>query len=529
MTLKFTPRPYQIAGHEQLRENFRKGMRRQVLVMPTGAGKTGLAAMIIESAIAKGNEVLFLAHRKELIEQCSKTLRFFGVYHGVIKHGHYLDRPDAPVQVASVQTLIRRQHRPKARVVILDEAHRSLNETNKTILSWYPDALSLGLTGTPERRDGRGLDEMYEGLVEPIKMTQAVEQGYLLPCRIFDPGSLDLRGISKVGGDYSLGQLADRAKQNPRRVGNLVENWMKWGENQQTVVFAINKDDSRAIVARYIEAGVVAEHLDGDMADGTREQILARFEAGETRVISNCDVLVEGYDLPSIGCIQLARPTLSVTRFLQMIGRGSRPHGNMKYFIVLDQAGCCDRLGDPIQDWPWSLQGRKSRQSATDLAEIKLVTCEVCSRMRPANIFACPQCHPAPTSVQVAMFGALPVEVEGILVERGANRPTNPDDARRCRKCGSAQLESSRHSDLKIRWRCRSCKATEFALDEDAARKATEERRFSEYFALERARRSKGRKPSWSAHVYRSIFGTWPPREWLAKIDGMLKSSEAKS
>lgn len=525
MALKFQPRPYQVAGHEALRENFRKGMRRQVLVMPTGSGKTGLAAMIIESAIAKGNEVLFLAHRKELIDQCSKTLDFFGVEHGVIKAKHWRDRPNAPVQVASVQTLIRRQHRPRARVVILDEAHRSLNETNKTILGWYPDALSLGLTATPERLDGRGLDEMYEGMVEPITMTQAVERKHLLPCRVFEPDRPDLRGIKRIGGDYSNEQLADRAKKNPRRVGSLVENWRELAADRQTIVFAINKDDSRAIAARYNEAKIPAEHLDGDMSDGVREKILSRFASGETKVITNCDVVVEGYDLPLVGCIQLARSTLSVSRFLQMIGRGSRPHPSMDHFVVLDHAGCCERLGDPIHDWPWSLEGRRKRNESEDLAEIKMVTCETCSLMRRASLAACPQCNPTPTSIQVSMFPIVPEEIEGKLVERTADRSADSplrDDARRCRKCGSSHLASSRFSDLKIRWTCTSCRSTEYAVDTDAVRKATDARKFEEYLQLERVRVRKGRQPSWSAYLYKTVFGVFPPREWRARVDGIL-------
>lgn len=527
MKLRFTPRPYQEKAVELLRENYRRKIRRQVLVIPTAGGKTGCAAMIIELAIAKGNTVVFLAHRKELIDQCSKTLDFFGVEHGVIKSGHWRERPDAPVQVASVQTLIRRKIRPRASVVILDEAHRSLNATNQAILGWYPDALSLGLTGTPERRDGRGLCEMYEAMVEPIKMSELIEQGYILPTRVFEPERPDLTGIGRVGGDYNLEQVAARVMTTHRN-GSLVENWEEYGEGRQTIVSAINVEDSKAIAARFNERKIPAEHLDGTMPDGKRDAILARLASGETRVVTQCDVLVEGYDLPSVGCIVLARPTLSVTRFLQMIGRGVRLWEDQRYAIVLDHAGCCSRpqLGDPSRDREWSLEGRKKRPQIT--TDVAMITCDKCSLMRSANVVACPKCSPSAT--QVSMFMRMPIEIEGMLVERKRDEdPTPPTSStvRQCKKCGASRMTSTRHNDLKIRWRCDACCATEFDVDADAARKATEERRFAEYLALERARRSKGRKPGWSAHVYKSVFGTWPPREWQGRVDGILGKETA--
>jgi DNA repair protein RadD len=504
--MKFPPRPYQSSGHAELREKFRAGLRRLLLVMPTGTGKTGLAAMIIEATLQKGNEVLFLAHRKELIDQCSRTLDLFGVEHGVIKAGHWRERPDAPVQVASVQTLIKRKIRPRARVVILDEAHRSLNDTNQTILGWYPDALSLGLTATPTRLDGRGLGAMYESIISPITMREAIAQGYLLQPRVYEPDRPNLTGIRRTRGDYDQGQLAGRLAEQPKRIGNLVENWLELAEGQRTVCFAMNVEDSQMIVARYRDAGVAAEHLDGQTPESQRDAILSRLESGETLVVSNVDVLVEGYDLPSLGCIQLGRPTLSVTRFLQMIGRGSRPYQDQKYFVVLDHAGCCHKLGDPTADRTWTLEDRPKRERDD---EGMMLTCETCSLMRPANMFRCPRCFPK-TSWQSSMFAGLPIEVEGKLVERGENDP----NVMCCSKCDSERVDLERFNDLQISVTCRDCSARTYQPDALATKQASETRRRAEYDRLESVRVSKGFKEGWTAHQYRNLFGDWPPKAW---------------
>jgi DNA repair protein RadD len=505
-----TPRPYQSRGVADLRTNFRAGKRKQLLVMPTGCGKTASAAMIIEAAVAKGNRVMFLAHRKELIDQCSKTLDEFGVEHGIIKgKKHWRERPDAPVQVASVQTLIKRK-RPEASVLFLDEAHRSLNATNQTLLSWYPEALSLGLTATPWRLDGRGLREMYETIVAPITTREAIAQGYLLPLRIYEPERPNLKGIRKARGDYDQRALQKRMSENPKRVGNIVENWMEYGEGQRSLCFATGVQDSLEIVRKFKDAGVAAEHLDGSMNEPQRDAILKRIATGETRIVSNVDVLVEGYDLPSLGCIMLARPTTSLTRFLQMVGRGMRIFEDQTHCVILDHAGCCHRLGDPTADRNWTLDDLKAPKS--DDGPAPMLTCEECSLMRPANVWRCPQCN-ADDLAQMGWFEGQPLEVDGRLVER-----TSDPNAMRCAKCRSDNVEVSRMTDLELRVLCRECSAKSYQPDAFAVGKASEERRKTELARLAEVQQQKGFKPSWVSYKYKDIFGAFPPKAWLEPV-----------
>lgn len=470
---------------------------------------TVAAAMVIEGALAKGNEVLFLAHRKELIQQCSKTLDEIGIDHGIIKgKRHWRTRPDAPVQVASVQTLVRRKL-PKARVVILDEAHRALNDTNTTILAGFPDALVLGLTATPWRLDGRGLGGIFQSIVAPITYREAIAQGYLLQPRIYEPDRPNLKGVPKSHGDFDKRALERRLREDPKRVGNLVENWLEFGEGQRTLVFATSVEDSNDIVRRFKDAGVRAEHLDGDTNETLRDEVLARLESGETQLVSNVDVLVEGYDLPSLGCVTLARPTMSLTRFLQSIGRGARPYAGQQYFIVLDHAGCCARLGDPTADQQWSLEDRKPKRETEDPAE--MLTCPECMLMRPANVFHCPQCSAKKTGSpwQASMFGGLPVESDGRLVERAPPQPLG----HRCASCRSESVQLEPYNDLRLRVVCRSCGSTSYQADPIATRHASAERRAAELARLEQVREQKGFKPGWVTAAYRETFGEPPPRK----------------
>lgn len=505
---RFEDRAYQDDAVAKLRDNFRNGLRAQLLVMPTGAGKTATASKIIAAALRKGNRILFLAHRKELIDQCSKTLDEFGVDHGIIKGKHWRNRPDLPVQVASVQTLIRRA-RPDAHVVILDEAHRALNATNTTIVGWYPDALKLGLTATPWRLDGRGLGALYQAIVAPITMQEAIDARYLLPLRIYEPERPDLKGLARTGGDYNQKQLGKRLKENPKRIGNIVQHWKDLGEGQRTVVFAVNVADSREIVRQFVEAGIAAEHLDGDTNETDRDAILARLASGATQVVSNVDVLVEGYDLPSLGCVVLAKPTLSLTRFLQMVGRGMRPYGEQRYCIVLDHAGCVHRHRDPTEDRHWSLEDRVRRDEDADRPSP--ITCEACKLVRAANILHCPLCVPAePREGGLAgWFDDLPIEAEGRLVER-LRKPNEM----RCKPCGSDQVFFQHHDDLRVRLDCYACGKTSYQPDPVAVRQASEARRREEFNRLERVREQKQFKQRWVDYAYRDIFGSFPPPEW---------------
>lgn len=315
--MRYVLRPYQEAAIEGIRAKVREGKKRVVLVAPTGSGKTTIAASIIESAIAKGSRCLFLTHRKELIEQASARLDSIGIDHGVIQASHKRARPWCSVHVASVATLVRRLgNRPDVQLIIVDEAHHAMSESWIKVLAAYPKAAVIGLTATPWRLDGKGLKGIFEDVVVVAQAHELVPE-YLMAPRIFAPDKPNLSKVHTTAGDYDVGELEEVMAQTTL-VGNVVEHWQKLAGGARSLVFAVTVRHSLALRDRFREAGVAAEHLDATSHPDDRAAILARLKSGETRVVTNCQILTEGFDLPELGCVSLARPTQSSVLFLQM-------------------------------------------------------------------------------------------------------------------------------------------------------------------------------------------------------------------
>ena len=288
-------RPYQQAAIDALRARVSAGVRRIVVVAPTGSGKTTIAAHLIARALERGSRALFMAHRRELIGQAYSRLADLGVPEaqlGVMMGADPRRRPGAPVQVASVDTL-RNRAKPRADVVFVDECHRSLSKTIRDISACYPDAIHIGLTATPFRADGSGLGDVYDDLLLVASPRQLIDDGHLVEPRVFTvPANAlpDLSAVRVKRGDYDQRALAE-AVDSKTLVGNLVEHWMRHARDVRTVAFAVSVAHSRHIAEQFKAAGIAAEHLDGDTPTGERDAMLARLESGETRVVANCGVL----------------------------------------------------------------------------------------------------------------------------------------------------------------------------------------------------------------------------------------------
>lgn len=391
-----TLRPYQQEALDALRAHMLEGRQRLLLVAATGAGKTTIAAAMIGSAVARGRKVLFLAHRKELIDQCSARLDGEGIDHGVIMAGHPRALPWLPVQVASVQTLARRTP-PAADLVIVDEAHHARARSYLRILEQCPGATVIGLTATPWRTDGRGLGgELFEAVVVAATPAQLIEEGYLCRYTGFAYDVPDLSGVRKARtGDYEQHGL-ELAMGKAKLMGNIVGQYLEHARGKRAVVFAVNVAHSQDIVRRFTEAGVTAEHVDGEMEKAQREAVLARFAAGETLVVSNCNILTEGWDQPEAEVCILARPTLSLALYLQMVGRVLRPApwAGKTAARIHDHAGNAFRHGPPDADRDYGLDAdapRGSRKKAPGAVQIR--ACLKCFAMfAPTEDGACPHC-----------------------------------------------------------------------------------------------------------------------------------------
>ena len=387
-------RPYQTQAIAELRKLAAAGKKKLLLVSPTGSGKTVTFCEVIRSAVAKGSRALVLAHRRELITQASAKLSAFGVPHGIVLAGQSA-APDELVQVASVQTLVRRAGSVSgAEIIVVDEAHHTAARSYQQIIDTFPGALVLGVTATPWRGDGKGLADLFPDFVLAASPRQLRDEGFLVPVGGWQYEAMDTAGARVQGGDYKASDLADLAADR-KVVGDIVGEWKAHADGARTVVFACSVDHSTAIVEAFRAAGVPAEHLDGDTPAEERDAILGRLRSGATPVVSNCMVLTEGWDCPEAEVCVLARPTLSLALYLQMVGRVLRPAPGKVAARIHDHANCLAAHGHPYADRDYSPcedakvnrkkaeGGKKARCCPNCKAVLPRWPCDFCGQAQP--------------------------------------------------------------------------------------------------------------------------------------------------
>ncbi|CAB4199679.1 SSL2 DNA or RNA helicases of superfamily II [uncultured Caudovirales phage] len=370
-------RPYQNTLVERTRANFIVGRKRQLLVLPTGGGKTVCFSYMAGAAKGKGLNVWILAHRVELLEQISKTLTDFGIKHGMIAPGFLGDRRQQ-VQVASVFTLARRLDRYDAPdLIIVDEAHHAISKSTwGTVINTFPNARLLGVTATPIRLSGEGLGDLFQCMVQGPTVTDLIEQGALSPYRLFAPAGVDLEGVHSRMGDFVRGELADAM--NKRSItGDAVTHYQKLARGKRAIAFCVSVEHAEHVAAQFREAGIPAASIDGGMDKALRRAVLASFTAGDLMVLTSCDLVSEGFDVPAIEVAILLRPTQSLGLYLQQVGRALRTFPGKAEAIILDHAGNVKRHGLPDEDRIWSLDG-KVKKRASKPSEVPVKTCPQC-------------------------------------------------------------------------------------------------------------------------------------------------------
>jgi superfamily II DNA or RNA helicase len=292
-------------------------------------------------------------------------LEAFGIRVGIIMAKEPMDL-EAPVQVASVQTLNMRAFRtrkielPEFAMVFIDEAHHVRAATYEQIVKKFPHAVVVGLTATPCRGDGRGLGNVFEALIEAPQVRELQEGGHLVKSIIYAPLRYqpDLKGVRTQAGDYVLSQLG-RRMDDDTLVRGVVEHWLRHGQQRPTVVFAVNVKHSRHIRDEFERAGVSAAHIDAKTPKEERDEALKKLADGEIKVLTNCAVLVEGWDCPPTSCCILARPTKQLGLYRQMVGRVLRPYPGKEDAVILDHSGAVYRHGFPEDEVLWQLHQDK--------------------------------------------------------------------------------------------------------------------------------------------------------------------------
>lgn len=393
-------RPYQTAAIAHLREAMREH-KRVVLQLATGAGKTIIASNIVQMALDKGRKVLFLAPRRELIDQAASAFERHGIRVGKIMAGRQRDDM-ADMQVASFDTLHARGIRkgsmrmPPADLIIVDEIHLAVADSRQEVLNAYPDARLIGLTATPARGDGRGLGELVTGMVFGPSITLLTSLGYLVPVRYYAPSKPDLAKL-KLGkdGDYQESGLANRMD-TPKLVGDIVDNWLRIAPDRRTVVFCVNCAHSLHLRDEFILRGIRAAHVDGETPHGERAEILEGTRSGKYQVLCNVFVASYGLDIPVLDCAVLARPTKNITLYLQTCGRVLRPWEGKSDALIIDHAGAVEENGFVDDEVPWSLDTvmkvKDLKKAALESSgKPKQMTCPCCTWVFGGSP-KCPQC-----------------------------------------------------------------------------------------------------------------------------------------
>jgi len=352
-------RGYQGRAFNELRQAVADGYRKILLVAPTGSGKSVVFSKLISSASQKSNHVLFLVHKRELVYQASKHLTREGVPHGLIMAGEVMNKMKS-VQLASKDTLWARAKlksridMPPAKVVVIDEAHRTGSRTYNKILDDYEDAIIIGVTATPVRKSGRGLGKQFEKMIVVTSISELQELGFLCETEYMVPNIPDLSNIDVRDGDYVEEQLSELMDDNVL-VGNIVNHYLRYAKGRQTVLFASSVKHSIHLRDRFRMKGVAAEHIDANTNTKERDEIHDKFERGEIQVICNYGIYTEGVDMPELGCVIIARPSRSLVFHLQSIGRGLRPKEDGGKCLIIDHAGNVLRMGPVEMDHYWTL------------------------------------------------------------------------------------------------------------------------------------------------------------------------------
>jgi len=433
--MKLTLRDYQDSAVDEVRSAYARGHRAPLLTLPTGGGKTVIFSYIAEKAGAKGKRVLILVHRRELLRQTSRTLDDFGVHHGMVAAGmttfvgHH-------VQIASVQTLVRRLDRLRwvPDLIVVDECHHATGKTTwGKVLAHYPMAKILGVTATPQRLDGQGLGVasggIFDRLITGPTVAQLTAAGHLSPAVVFAPRQrVDLSGIHSRGGDFAVNEVAD-AMDKPTITGDAVAHYRSHCHGEPAIAFCASVSHAEHVAEAFKAAGYQAASIDGTMDSTTRAERIEDLGAGRLHVLTSCEIVSEGTDIPVVSAAILLRPTQSLGLYLQQVGRVLRPAPGKTRSVVLDHVGNCFRHGLPDDDREWSLEGRQKRPGAASDAE-PVRQCPECYHVhRPAP--QCPRC-----GFQYPVQSREVEEVEGELVA------VDPAEVRRAAKREQARAKS---------------------------------------------------------------------------------------
>jgi superfamily II DNA or RNA helicase len=462
------PRPFQEIAHRELQAGFTAKHTRQVLMAPTGAGKTYIGLRLCAGAIARGKRVIFICDRKTLINQTSAVADSYGMpLHGVFQADHRKFAPHRPFQIASAQTIAARGLADTFDVVVVDECHTLYAPVTELVKE--TKAAVIGLSATPFTK---GLGLIFSRVVNAATMHELTEQKILAPLRVLSCKRIDMAGAKT----NSKGEWSDKAAEERGLaiVGDVVLEWVKHAEDRKTIVFGPTVAHCEELVRKFKAAGVNARTFCGTTPDAERAELLAEYRKPDSkiRVLVSVEALAKGFDVPDVGCVVDCRPLRkSLSTFVQMIGRGLRGSPGKDECLLLDHSGNVVRFRDDFSDIYFN--------GLTDLDAGERLDKAVREDDEPAaSNKACPSCGNRPMGKRCIRCGFEPVRVSPVEHQHGS--------AEEMDVLFNVKKYAPSHRELY------ACLAT---------------------YYRERAKPG-GNPKGATAHAYRDITGNWPPRSF---------------
>lgn len=382
-------------------------------VAPCGAGKTITVGWMAQGTAIKGRRTLFLVHRQELIKQSVDTFNDMNIRHGVIATKYPKDH-EPLVQIGSVQTVVRRLEQiPPPEFIVIDEAHHATAGTWKKIINHFQNAKVLGVTATPERMGGHGLGDIFQSLVIGPTVKQLIGWGNLSPYQYYaPPGKFDAKEVRVKFGEYVRSDLEMQLDQNSV-IGDVIANYQKLASGMRAVCYCVSLAHSKHIADSFCKVGIPAMHIDGETPEVIRTQSIQDFRDNKIKILCNVDLISEGFDVPAMEAVILARPTQSLTLFIQQAMRAMRPDRNNpeKKAIIIDHVGNVFRHGMPDEDREWTLESKKKKRTSERTLSIK--TCPMCYQAH----YSARQCPYCGFNYPVAAREEMPQEKKGELLK----------------------------------------------------------------------------------------------------------------
>ena len=390
-------RPHQKEVLEKLEEGF-KTHKRQILCAVTGFGKTECAMAIMQDAASKGQRVGMILDRIVLVEQTSLRLTKYQIPHGVMQSGHWRSRPYEPIQICSIQTLAKKKDMPRFDMIIVDEAHVNYKSTVDYIKA-NPDMKVIGLTATPFTK---GLADIYTNIIGAQPMSNLVEDGWVVPLKVYIAKEIDMTGITKVAGEWKADDVTERGM---KIVGDIVQEWTKktyeiFGGPKKTIVFCAGVEHGRELVDQFAKAGFNFVSISYKEDDEFKRQIIEDFGRPDTSIhgLIATDILTRGFDVSDVAIGVSARPfSKSFSSHVQQIGRVLRPHEGKKFGVLLDHSGNFLRFRD---DWDGLYHdgvtelkagGETTKREPTE-REKKEAKCPACLALWTSKTNTCSSC-----------------------------------------------------------------------------------------------------------------------------------------